>query len=286
MTDDYSGKETFADILKIVLEHDFSSDEINQHGATASITYQHNVPFLRFQAQVRENGEFLGHYRLDQMMARVFEECERVCADLCTRGVLGKADDIAVRRTTLHVARYAMNMTLRRLMLLQLAMFEDNFYETMFLTSGLLLQGVSRAYEEHPNFDELSKAANKGIRKLLEDTLDHTVRIKRRLLVDLLNSVGLLHIPTGVGRPKGTTKPKNKRIEDARAFEQQVEQTIRHLLTAKGKMPTKTDVAKQLGIGGVNPNTMRDSRLSAFRNKLKRLGLDYELIAEKAKVNK
>jgi hypothetical protein len=47
------------------------------------------------------------------------------------------------------------------------------------------------------------------------------------------------------------------------------------------KPPTKTRVAKEIGEGGINPKTGIDSSLTAFRNKLQRLGVDYGAITEK-----
>src|SRR5260221_377068 len=180
MSDSFSREESFAHVLKIVLETDFSSDEIKLGNTSATIVYQDDIPFLRFQAQVKnELGECVCYYRLDKMLALVFSECEATCRDAHERGYFGICDEIALQRTVRHVARYAMNMMLRRLMLLQLAMFQENFDDTMFLTVGILLRGISRAFQEHENSELINQEANAGIRTLLEKTIEMATKRKR-----------------------------------------------------------------------------------------------------------
>ena len=171
-------------------------------------------------------------------------------------------------------------------MLLQLTMFDENFHETVFLTAGALIQGVTEAHQQHASGKAVKKEANAGIRKLLDNTMDITTKKRRELLVTLLNSLPSFHIPTGPGRPQGSTKPAEKKAQEASEFEKIVEGAIQTLLSAKGAMPTKTAVAKHLRIGGLSAKTGIDSSLSAFRNKLKRLGVDYDAIVARVMPNK
>lgn len=74
----------------------------------------------------------------------------------------------------------------------------------------------------------------------------------------------------------------HKRNQEAAEFEKRIERAIRKLFTATGKrkMPTKTRVAEELGIGG------EGTRLNAFNNKLRRDGIDYAAIAARVKLHK
>jgi hypothetical protein len=88
------------------------------------------------------------------------------------------------------------------------------------------------------------------------------------------------------GRPTGRKKPAERRAQDKAAFERQIEDAYSLLLERTGLGPTKTAIAQEMGIGGRNPHTGADSRLTAFNNKLKRLGVDYEAIIQRAQLNK
>lgn len=119
--------------------------------------------------------------------------------------------------------------------------------------------------------NEMEVLARSNIEKLLDDQ-------KRELkrLVDIRST----------GRPLGSVKPAEKRAQEAADFEIEIEGTIRRLLSERGQMPSKTAVAKALGIGGLNPATGVDSSLAAFRNKLDRLNVDYSAIVERMRLNK
>jgi hypothetical protein len=83
---------------------------------------------------------------------------------------------------------------------------------------------------------------------------------------------------TSKGRPPGSTKSPEEKARQAAEFEKQIEDAIRRLRSASGTLPTKTAVAKELGIGGLSPRTGTDSSLTSFNNKLKRLEVDYGAI--------
>ncbi len=93
---------------------------------------------------------------------------------------------------------------------------------------------------------------------------------------------GLPHILArrGRGRPPGSTKPPDRTTQEAAAFENEVEQAIRTLLSAESGL-TKTAVAKALGLGGLSYRTGVDSSLNVFIKKLKRLRIDYDAIVKR-----
>lgn len=91
--------------------------------------------------------------------------------------------------------------------------------------------------------------------------------------------------PTKQGRPKGTVKPLSQKERESLEFGTKIEETMRMLLTREGKLPTKTAVAKALGIGGRSPKGS-DTHLNAFNNKLARNNVDYDAICERVKRNK
>ena len=88
---------------------------------------------------------------------------------------------------------------------------------------------------------------------------------------------------TSRGRPPGSTKSEEQKAQDAADFERQIEEAIRFLIDVGGAFPTKTAVAKALGIGGLSPRTGTDSSLTSFNNKLKRLGIEYDKIVSRVK---
>jgi hypothetical protein len=108
----------------------------------------------------------------------------------------------------------------------------------------------------------------------------------RKEIESFLNKIKLIVETCEKGRPPGSTKAPEERTRKKETFEQRIEGTIRSLLATSGRMPTKTVVAKALGIGGLNPKTGIDSSLTAFNNKLKRLEIDYRLIVKRIEVNK
>lgn len=279
----FTGEESAADILRIVLE-EFSSASEDWQGA--EIIYQDGTPFLKYQSKVRKNlGSFVCYYRLDEMTANVFPECERIHDEAAANGLFGEPDELGRKLLIRHLAFYAMNAMLRYLMVLQLVMFEENFNSTMFLTAATMFDALAYARQTVVG-EEIAKEANSEVKKLLDKTVDNSAKKQRERLVKVLNSLPRLNIPTGVGRPKGSTKPEDVKAQEAEDFDKQIEEAIRSLISSRGEMPTKTAVAKALGIGGLNPATGIDSSLQSFNGKLKRLGVDYDAIVERVRLNK
>jgi hypothetical protein len=177
-----------------------------------------------------------------------------------------------------------MNAMLNRLMVLQMIMFEENFSETMCLTAGSLFAVFANLFEQAGTKDA-AKTAKEGARELLDATVATSAKNKRELLAQLLNSLPSMHIPTSVGRPQGSTKPDDVKAQEAAEFEKKVEETIRSLQSTKGKIPTKTAVAKALNIGSLTKGGNNTS-LTIFGKKLRRLKIDYDAIVERVKLDK
>jgi hypothetical protein len=87
------------------------------------------------------------------------------------------------------------------------------------------------------------------------------------------------------GRRLGSKKSEQQRAKEAREFEKQIIAVVRQSLEGDGTIPTKTAVAKALGLGGLSARTGVDSSLNVFINKLKRCGLDYDAIIEKVRTD-
>ena len=271
----FTGQESAAEVLRLVL------DRFSATLPGAVIFYESGTPYLRFQARMKHDlGEFACVYRLDRMLLNIFPDCQRIFDEAAEQGLLGKPVPNRAK-TVRHLASYAMETMLTRLMLLQLMMFEENLDDTRFLTSCCLLHVIAAAYHAAGD-DAVPKATNEGIRMLLTKAVEATTKKRRDVLVQLLNALPHLHIPTGEGRPKGTKKLKSQKKQEAIEFERKVEETIRRLLVAGGKMPTKTAVAKALGMGGINEKG-NDSSLNSFGNKLRALKIDYPAIIRRTR---
>jgi hypothetical protein len=107
----------------------------------------------------------------------------------------------------------------------------------------------------------------------MKETLASAVKEIERDIYTMLEA-------TSKGRPLGSTKSPEEKAQAAAEFKKKVEDAIRRLRSESGMFPTKTAVAKELGIGGLSPRTGTDSSLTSFNNKLKRLELDYNEIVD------
>jgi hypothetical protein len=285
MMHEFTGTESPADILSLLLESLSSGGIVPTLRENAKIIYEGVIPILRFEAQVKDDlGEFVCFYRLDKMTANVFSECESIFDQAAEAGLFGKIDSLERDKTVRHLAYYAMNVMIHRLMLLQMAMFEENFSETMCLTACSLFSIFVDTYQKAGHAD-VAKIAKDSARTLLDATVDTAAKKRRELLVKVLNGLPSMHIPTSVGRPLGTTKPENVKAKEAAEFEKKVEETIQNLLKSRGKMPTKTAVAKALNIGSLTKEGNNTS-LTVFGRKIKRLKIDYDAIVERVKLDK
>jgi hypothetical protein len=149
----------------------------------------------------------------------------------------------------------------------------------------------------HIHQDLLVRATNMQVKRLTLSPEDHqSLKRIRETVIRPMDSAHdarrkemkkrLRAEQIGSGRPKGSTKPIEKKAQEAAKFEREIEEAIRTLLSVTGEMPTKTAVAKELGIGGLSPKTGIDTSLNAFSNKLRRLKVDYDAVVERVRLNK
>jgi hypothetical protein len=182
----------------------------------------------------------------------------------------------AEERTVLlpYIAFSGMTTMLSHLVVLLAEVFLGTLEDTRMLTAGIVLHSLV-AQSKHKT--SLSRPASRTIQGWIEKRIDAIMQKKRKYFAGYMNTHRLLHIPTGVGRPPGTTKPDEKRAEDSAKFAKEIEDAVRELYSKTGKPPTRTDVARLLK-PGVNPKTGTDSRLSVFTKKCKHLKIDFDAI--------
>lgn len=279
---EFNGTESAEDVLKQALEEFSRRCQERPQGGT--IVYQNNVPFLRYQPRITSTcPEQVCLYRVDTMLLPFFKEAVKIY-DTLTKplNVLESLREPTIR----YIACFGMVAMLGRLMILQSEIIEGNFEEGKFVTSTFLLHSLAQAIGT-PKGDTAStgKLATKTTKKWLDQIIGEAMKKKRDFLVAFINSQPLFHIQ-GVGRPPGSTKPEEKKKQEAVEFDTKVEQTIRKLLQNTGNLPNKTAVAKEIGVGGWNRESGTDNRLVAFSAKLKRLGLNFDSILERVRLNK
>ena len=271
-----TGEETPDEILRLVIDK-FVNDP-NTDRLKIKFVYHNNIPYLELHNSPRHVGEFLGQYRLDKMLLEAFPFCE---------GLLNQMDQLDVFRSLAiqdrdrvvrTMACVAMDTMITRLVLLQVALFEDNYRDTEFLTAGCLIHALVGAYAD-PNKQDIATVCNQLIRDLLDQRIENSAKTRRKLLVEALNILPFVQIPIKVGRPKGRKKSQKQRQEESVRFEKEVEAAVRKLYIAEGRLPTKIRVAEELRIGG------EGTRGSAFYNKLQRYEIDYDAIEARVKLH-
>jgi len=150
----------------------------------------------------------------------------------------------------------------------------DDAFEDSKVVAGTYLR-VTFAKLLDPYAPEPVKIdARKGIDHAAKRVADK----KRKFLRDSIEFLPFLTTHRGRGAPRKSPLAREQARQD---FTAQIEATYRKLRAATGESPSKRKVAKELGIGGVNPRTGTDSILSTFNIKLRRLGIDYKAIAAK-----
>ena len=278
----FNGSESAQDILAAVLAA-FSDRPAatRKHGL---IINENNCPFLRFEFWMnRDAPEYVCLYRLDTMLLPLFDESERICDGFFKPGTLSLSQRGALIR---RLAFFGMSVMLARIMALQSGLIRETFQETSFATSMFVLHSIARSRETPENKALLTKKATEDVRRWLDQLINEAMKKKREDLVRLINKQPLLHIQ-GVGRPEGSTKPPEQIQREAEKFTAEIVEAIQSLVTIPGKAPKKTDVAKKLNLGGVNPKTGNPpSHLHTFRGKLRRLGINYDSILKELGLNK
>lgn len=114
------------------------------------------------------------------------------------------------------------------------------------------------------------------IRSELEAVGDKAKKKKKIWLRTCIKGLPSILSERGRGAP---TKSPFARQKEREKFLARIEGAYRRLREKSSKRPTKTSVARELGIGGIDPKTGGQSSLQVFRAKLKRNEIDYATLA-------
>lgn len=264
----FTGSESPADIARIAIKW-FAE---KPHDAEFTIFYENSIPMMRYRFE-SDWVEFDCVYRLDILLESFYSDAERIFDQNANANFI----EAELRPLMVPVIAFAgMTAILGRLLILQGRLFLDMLDEIRVTTAGMFLHSL---VVQSPHKSSLGRGASKVIQDWIDEVVDAAMKKKREFLVGYMNLHPLINIPTTVGRPEGTKKPEKQKQRESEAFAKELEDAIRRLYVQDGKMPKKIRVAAELGIGG------DESRSSAFYNKLKRTGVDYDAIAAKVKLH-
>ena len=186
-----------------------------------------------------------------------------------SEGHVPESRDDAIRRMAEHATLHMIASFRGR----QTDLLVEVVKDSMLIAGSVLTAMVARLISK-----ALPGEMTADVRDDIEGAAKRVAENKRALLRRSIS--GLPHILAERG-PGAPTKPQAEREREGKDYAARVEDAYRKLRTESGKTPTKTSVAKELGEGGLNPQTGKDSSLSAFGNKLRRLKVDYDAIAKK-----
>jgi hypothetical protein len=271
----FSGKESVSEILELALAQ-FSSDYKND--PNIAIEIRNGAPHLIFEATLKDNlGSFAYIYRLDVVSQRIFEECETMHNEYSKYVRSIGTREVLIRLLTFN----AISSMLRGLVCNQMVTAKETLDEALLITSGILFKVMAESYKETDIGKEMADACKAAVTDNLENTVNDTAKRKRAYLKKQLNAPPSPMF-SAIGRPK---KKRSETERDKAVFIKEIEEAYKALVSRDGKPPTKTKVAKELGIGGLNRDTGIDSSLTSFNNKLKRLGINYAAVVKKIKLH-
>jgi len=261
----FTGSESPDDIVKAAVDEFLLRNQVQHY----TIFYENSIPKMRYEFAGGPL-EFSCVYRLDIMLLPFFERAKDIYDNLGSPFLDPSLRDVLIR----YVAFTGMVSMLSNLPVLQLSIFGDNMGENQLLAQSIFLNSlVTNASPAKKR--AVGREASKQIKKWIGEYVSIVANRRQDYLVGFMNRQPLLSIPTSVGRPVGTTKPEEKKHQEAAQFAANVEATIRTLYVASGKMPTKTAVAEALNIGSP------EYRLTSFINKLTRRRIDYQAICDR-----
>jgi hypothetical protein len=266
---EFTGNETPAEIAAAAIEWFSSKPNL----PSITIFYDNSIPKLRYESQ-GGNADFVCIYRLDKMLESFYSAAENIFNENLRVGFV-----TAAQRPILlpYIAYSGMTTMLSHLTVLISNVFLETLEGTHLLTTGVVLHSlVTRSSSPQV----MAKTANKEVQQWIDDFLANLMKKKREYLAGYMNTHQLFHIPTGVGRPPGSTKPEEQKRADAEEFAREIENAAQALYETTGRIPTKTEIARFLK-PGVNPRTGTDSRLSVFSKKVKNLNINYDAIVKR-----
>ena len=264
---DVTGTESPEEILRIVLsEFEFEA---------AEIVYEEDVPYLKVQHNVPT--DYVCKYRLDKLLLPLFDDAKSLYEQYASHGFL---QDIDPNFLICMVAYVKMSNYLSFLVPSHPLFFLELDDQTILVSETIFLQSQAVVRGKDKDEATTAKLLSQIVREQTDLYLNRLLERRRKSVVGFMNRLPLITVPSGKGRPPGTTKSDAQKQQDAADFKEKVKGVIRTLYEAQSKLPTKTAVAEALHLGG--PET----RLSAFQNKLNRLKLDYKAIIEELDLHK
>ncbi|HEX8072752.1 MAG TPA: hypothetical protein VF546_22580 [Pyrinomonadaceae bacterium] len=153
---------------------------------------------------------------------------------------------------------------------------QESFEDSLFLAEAGLTNDIAV-----DNDADTGAKLGADVRPLLDQMADKAAKRRRETLVGLLGALPRIITKGRSGRPRGTTKSAEMRQQEKEEFVAQIEVAVRTLALAASKLPSKTAVARELRMGGVNPSKGNDTSLQTFNNRLNRYGIDYDQIVFK-----
>lgn len=251
-------------------------------------------PCLVYGAQSTKGyGGFLCQYLPIKAVEKIIAECERMfdlaefdyvdeVEDGESRPPLDKGEEVR-EKIIREMAELATQVFLWGMRSTLVEAIKDHFRDAMFMAQATLVNDMGE-------FLGGGKVSLQSVnaRGMIDDLVTRAANRKREYYVGLLGAFPKIIAEKKPGRLRGSTKPHELKVQERNEYAAKIEETYRELRITAGQAPTKTSVAKKLGVGGLNPKTGIDSSLTAFNNKLKRLKIDYKATVEKveAELNK
>lgn len=193
MTANFTGTESPTDVFNAVLA-DFSM-------RSTEIVYEDGIAYLKLQSDI-PNG-FVCKYRLDKLLLPLFHHCEAIYNNYTSSGFAPlESRDLLVRT----LAYSAMTNYLSRFVVFHLQMFLEVEDETRFVTETLLIQSLTKIYSKPENEDTVSRSLSRTVRRTLDNVIEEATKRRRDYLAGFLNTLPLLTVPMGEGRPRGSKK--------------------------------------------------------------------------------
>jgi hypothetical protein len=230
-------------------------------------------------------GSLLCEYMALATVKKLIVECEQVFDDFAAQ-IDNKPElaDQPRRVISEHLSRGrddAIRGMAKSATLHLIAFFQSRLFDTVVeaVEDCKLMANAQIAVALATQLNEIAPGAiSVDARAKIDEAADRVAEKKRTMLRDHI--AGLPHLLTK--RSRGAPlKPPHRRKLEREAYATRVEAAYRKVRERDGRKPTKVSVAAELGVGGIDPRRGSDTRLNAFANKLRRLGIDYEAIADK-----
>jgi hypothetical protein len=165
---------------------------------------------------------------------------------------------------------------------------DGQYQDSLTVVEGELKRKTVESFEGQTYEEDGDKVTvlsiDRNMREPIEERVQAVANEKREYLQAVFANISALRVPSGhSGRPVGSGKPAEIKHGEKLKFEQEIESAIKNLIDRLSRMPTKTEVAQELNIGGRSFRTGNDTSLNAFNNKLGRLDVDYTEIIQRIK---